>query len=121
MLNVKIYLVLLLCLAFFSCGVLKFEIQEKSITKEGSGKFRAGAFEIDITPLPGQPMGGFGNDISKIGQGHWTRLYAKTTYVEDEEGNYMIFVICDLWSFPQGLGDFVVELLQSQNSLPLAI
>lgn len=87
--------------------------------RSASGKFFAGAYSIDITPLPGQPMGGFGNDLGKIGRGHWTRLYANTTYLEDPNGNYVVIVATDLWSFPGGLGDYIVELLQESSEIPL--
>ncbi len=73
---------------------------------------RVGAAEVDITPIPGYPMGGHG-PAGTIGRGVWTRLKARANYVEDASGGAVAFVACDLWAVPAGLTDAVVEKVQS--------
>ena len=67
-----------------------------------------GAYEVDITPPPGQSMGGYGNELGSVAKGWWTRLFAKAYYVKDSKGNFFILVSCDLWSISKGLTDKVM-------------
>ena len=46
-----------------------------------TGSFRAAAARVDITPVPGYPLGG--HSVSgTIARGHWTRLHARTLYLD---------------------------------------
>ena len=72
--------------------------------------FKAGAAKVDITPLPGIPMGGFG-PAGRIGRGSWMPLYSRATYLEDARGSHLILVVCDLWAMPGGLADRVAQLV----------
>lgn len=80
-----------------------------------SGKFLAGASRVDITPLPGVPLGGFG-EAAKVSRGTWMPLYARAVYFEDPDGNQMAMVICDLWSMPSGLANRVADIVQDDPS-----
>jgi neutral ceramidase len=71
--------------------------------------FRAGAARVDLTPPPGQPMGGF-SGIGKISRGYWTRLHARAVHLQAPDGEALVFVSCDLWSMAAGLADRVAEL-----------
>jgi neutral ceramidase len=76
----------------------------------------AGAAKLDITPMPGLPLGGHSIE-GGIGYGVWTRLWARAIYLEDGEGQPLVLVACDLWSIPAGLTDAVVERLHSHHGL----
>ena len=82
----------------------------------GSGRLLAGAARLDITPLPGFPMGGH-SFAGKVARGFWTRLFARAVYLEAPGGAALVLVSCDLWSVPGGLGDRVAELLAKQPAL----
>jgi len=103
----------MLCLV--SCGVIKYNISEGSEFVPKGNEFFSGSYELDITPLPAHPMGGFGNDIGQISRGVWSRLYASACYLKDTTGNYMILVSTDLWSIPEGLRDNILQKLQSES------
>ena len=76
--------------------------------------FKAGAAKIDITPMPGYPMGGHAI-ASTIARGYWLRLHARSIYLEDPDGNALVLSSCDLWSMPAGLADRVSELLAAHQ------
>jgi len=99
------------CLALSLTGCLRIQgTLPDAVPIPGSGSFRAGAAKVDLTPLPGYPMGGHG-PAGKVARGYWTRLYARAFYLEDAEGHPLVLVSCDLWSIPGGLGDRVAELI----------
>lgn len=81
----------------------------------GAGRFLAGASRVDITPLPGIPLGGFG-EAAKTSRGHWMPLYARAIYFEDAAGSQLAMVICDLWSMPSGLANRVADIVQDDPS-----
>ena len=62
-------------------------------------EFRVGAARLDITPMPGYPMGGMAAG-GRISRGVWTRLNARAFVFEDDAGNAVALVSCDLWSNP---------------------
>jgi neutral ceramidase len=72
---------------------------------------RVGAAEVDITPLPGVPMGGYALR-GTVSRGHWLRLYAKALYVEDADGVPLVLVSVDSWSVSDGLADRVAEIVR---------
>jgi neutral ceramidase len=73
-------------------------------------EFRAGVAKVDITPLPGYPMGGH-SIAATVSRGVWTRLHASAIYLEDADGHPLVLVSCDLWSMPAGLADRVADLV----------
>lgn len=79
-----------------------------------SGTLRAGAAKLDITPLPGLPLGAHSIE-GGTGLARWTRLWARAIYVEDARGEPLVLVACDLWSIPAGLGDAVVARLRDHH------
>jgi neutral ceramidase len=82
----------------------------------GSGVLQAGAAKLDITPLPGVPLGGHSFE-GGTGYAVWTRLWARAIYLEDRLGEPLALVVADLWSIPDGLADAVVERLHEQHGL----
>lgn len=102
-----------LCLIVSSAGCwYRFEVvlpPPEPIREAPPGVFRAGASKVDITPMPGYPMGGFAA-AGRISRGVWTRLYARAFAFEAEDGNAMAMVTCDLWSMPAGLADEAARL-----------
>ena len=98
-----------LSISLFCGGCTTYTLFPNTRSK-ASNEFIAGAAEIDITPHPGYPMGGFGGD-AQIGTGIWTPLKARALYLKDSEGNPLVMVSCDLWSVPAGLTYRVIELL----------
>ena len=73
-----------------------------------------GAAAVDITPLPGYPMGGH-SIAGRTSRGVWTRLYAKAIYLEDADNHGIVMVSCDLWSIPGGLADRVAQSVQATS------
>lgn len=109
-------------LLFTGCAKITFDVPAGDIRHAPSdSNFEAGFHAIDITPSPLTSMAGFGNDIGKMSRGHLGKLYIKTTYIKDRQGNYLLFVASDLWAFPQGLGDKTLELLKKRNKIPIKI
>lgn len=82
-----------------------------------SGTFQAGAAKVDLTPMPGYPMGGFSAG-GKIARGVWTRLHARAVAFEDADGNAVALAACDLWGIPGGLADRVAELVATTYGAP---
>ncbi len=79
--------------------------------------FQVGAAKVDLTPMPGYPMGGMAA-AGKLSRGVWTRLHARAVAFEDAEGNSMAMVSCDLWAMPAGLADRVAELVATDYGAP---
>lgn len=77
---------------------------------------QAGAAKVDITPLPGMPLGGHSFE-GGTGYAVWTRLWARAIYIEDERGEPLVLVVADLWSIPAGLADAVVERVREHHGL----
>jgi neutral ceramidase len=77
---------------------------------------QAGAAKVDITPLPGVPLGGHSFE-GGTGYAVWTRLWARAIYLEDEHGEPLVLVVADLWSIPAGLADAVVERVREHHGL----
>jgi neutral ceramidase len=61
-------------------------------------------------------MAGFGL-AGKSSRGWWTRLYAKSIYLEDSQGNRIVLVSCDLLSMPAGLADWVSEIISESSRI----
>ena len=80
------------------------------------GKFIAGAHKVDITPIPGVPLGGYSID-GKVSRGFWTRLYARALYLRDAKGTPLVLISTDLGAIPGGLGDEVARLLHDEYHL----
>ena len=85
-------------------------------THEGSGALLAGAAKVDITPMAGMPLGAHSVEGGR-GLARWTRLWARAIYVEDERGEPLVLVSCDLWSIPAGLGDAIVERIHDHHHI----
>src|ERR1041385_256213 len=75
-----------------------------------TGSYVVGASRVDITPIMGGSMGGYGPS-AKQAVGVWGALGAHAIYIEDPNGQAMAFVSSDLWSMPAGLADRVAELV----------
>lgn len=86
------------------------------ILKTGSGSFRAGAGIADLTPIPGIPMAGYSMG-GKIARGAWLRLHARALYLEDGDGDALVFVACDLDQIPNGLIDRVAQLIHDDPAV----
>ncbi|MFO7562723.1 MAG: neutral/alkaline non-lysosomal ceramidase N-terminal domain-containing protein [Enhygromyxa sp.] len=80
------------------------------------GPLLAGAAKVDITPMPGLPLGGHSIE-GGMGYGVWTRLWARAIYLEDAGGEPMVMVAADLWSIPAGLADAVITRLHEHHEL----
>ncbi len=82
----------------------------------GSGTLLAGAAKLDITPLAGMPLGAHSIE-GGTGLARWTRLWARAIYVEDELGEPLVLVACDLWSIPAGLGEAVLARIHDHHGI----
>ena len=81
-----------------------------------SGALQAGSAKVDITPLPGIPLGGHSFE-GGTGYGVWTRLWARAIVLEDEHGEPLVLVVADLWAIPAGLADAVVARVRERHGL----
>jgi neutral ceramidase len=99
----------LILLLAAGCATIKGQ-RTTGVPPSRLGDFLAGVAKVDITPLPGYPMGGHGI-AATIGRGCWTRLHATAIYLQDARGSNSVLVSCDLWSMPAGLADKVAELV----------
>ena len=110
--------------AFIVCGLIGCSTASLTIDIPKAGKppatggFLAGVAKVDITPLPGYPLCGFGPE-GRISRGVWTRLHAHSVYLEDRLGNNLVMVSCDLWSMPGGLADRVAEIVSKEGKIPI--
>ena len=106
----KALYIIILAIILSSCG-LSIYVPKGEVSPVPKGIYSSGAAAVEITTPPGYSMGGFGNELSKIARGWWTRLYAKSFYYEDPLGNQMVIVATDLWSVSQGLCDKIMFYL----------
>ena len=106
------YLCFLGLLFFTSCYTLKTNVPKglKAYPVTHSG-FKVGTYQMDITPAFGHGMSGFGDHLAKVSAGVSTRLLVTSNFILDPNGRYIVLVSCDLWSFPIGLGDYVIQKL----------
>jgi neutral ceramidase len=96
------------------CTSLAVEPPLLSAPLRPTGAWRAGAAKVDLTPMPGFPMGGHSR-AGQTARGYWTRLHANAIYIEEPHGRRLALVSCDLWSMPAGLADRVAELVASDD------
>jgi len=80
----------------------------------GNGRLMAGAYQTDITPPPGFPMGG-SSIAARFGRGYWTRLFARAFFFRDSAGQSVAFVSSDLNAMPGGLHARVGWLLRKDG------
>lgn len=81
------------------------------------GQLMAGAATVDITPPPGVlPRAGY-STWSTVGEGFRTRLYARTYYLRDADGNSHLLVQTDLTSGSRVLHTRLGELLAQHSDL----
>jgi len=113
------YLIVATIFSFSSCFTLKINVPKgQKIFPVSHTGFLAGAYQMDITPAFGHGMSGFGDHLAKISAGVSSRLYVTSNYILDPNGRYLVLVSCDLWSFPIGLGDYVIAILhESPNPM----
>jgi len=109
----------LVCVVAFAlaCGAtIHGTIPPRSEPKHVANGFQVGASRVDITPIPGIPMGGY-SIMGKISRGFWTRLYARAIYVEDAAIESIVLVSTDLMIIPNGLGDRVADLIAEEPEI----
>jgi neutral ceramidase len=107
----------LLCVVWTACKTLTIAVPASSGNDpRDPGVFIAGADKVDITPIPGLPIGGHSLQ-GKASRGFWTRLYARALYLRDANGTPLVLVSADLGAIPGGLGDEVTRLLHEKYGL----
>lgn len=107
---------LILSLAFVAtgCATIKGRLPAP-VPPQVTGAFQAGAARVDITPVPGFPMGGHSVG-GQVARGVWNRLAARAIFLEDPQGHPLVLVACDLWSLPAGLADRIAQLVAADPS-----
>ena len=97
-------------------GVLSIQVPARTdlVITTPQPDLQVGASRVDITPIPGIPLGGY-SMAGKVSRGFWTRLYARSIYLEDSAGSSLAMVMTELMIMPAGLVDRVVELLHQQT------
>ena len=106
---------LIMILGLFACGSAP-KIHAPPEVHEGTGQLLAGAAKVDITPLPGVPLGGHSLE-GGTGLALWTRLWARAIYLEDAAGEPLVLVAVDLWAVPAGLADAVLDRVREHHGL----
>jgi neutral ceramidase len=84
------------------------------LPRAASGQLWVGAKKVDITPIPGYPMGGHAIG-GRYGFGAMGPLHARALYLEDPDGTPLVLVAMDVWGVSPGLRDRVVEHLQRSH------
>jgi hypothetical protein len=74
----------------------------------------AGAGLEEITPYAGIPLGGHGPG-GRIARGTWMPLYARAFYFEDDQGQAVALVSCDLFAIPGALRAEVLRLVNKSK------
>src|SRR5215471_9261620 len=93
------------------CAVVSGKLQAPVPKPPGAG-LRVGTAKVDITPMPGFSMAGHGV-AGKTARGYWTRLYARVIYLEGDDSDSVVLVICSLMGIPGGLVDRVAEIVRA--------
>lgn len=98
-----LYLVLAALSAFavLGCAAPLSSGRVASKPPNGSGRLRAGASVVDITPPAGLSLFGHGPE-GRVSLGHRGRLRCRTLFVSDAENESIAWVVCDL-AAPSGL------------------
>lgn len=89
-----LYRLAMLCL-LAGCAHFTYDLRPP-VRGEPTGTFRAAVGLVDLTPLPGAPMGGYGPDSPARSRGYQHRLYARLFLFEDGDGQRFAFVQTDL-------------------------
>ncbi|MCZ6462874.1 MAG: neutral/alkaline non-lysosomal ceramidase N-terminal domain-containing protein [Proteobacteria bacterium] len=107
----------LLALALGCGGVtVGGHIPARTPLTSGTGSLQAGAARVDLTPIPGIPLGGY-SIAGKISRGFWTRLWARAIYLEDAAGEPLVLLSSNLMIMPNGLADRIAQLVQADPAL----
>src|SRR5262245_5041525 len=93
------------------CAVVAGKLKPPVPKPTGSG-LRVGAAKVDITPMPGFSMAGHAV-AGKTARGYWTRLYARVIYLEGDDSDSVVLVVCSLVGIPGGLVDRVAEIVRA--------
>lgn len=107
-------LIIFIAILLSGCSSTKFSVMPSTRIINESGFLQVGASQLNITPYPGFPMGGYGSG-GKIARGKWKDLFVKATYLQDARGERLAIVSCDLWSVPLGLSLRVCEILSNDK------
>ena len=99
-------LVPLLLALLAACTTLDGELRTRP--HAGSGTLQAGAAVVDVTPVPGFPMGGHALE-ARSAVAVWTDLHARALYLEDAAGTPLVFLVADLWAVSAGLADTLAD------------
>src|SRR5262245_25435206 len=93
------------------CAVVSGNLKPAVPKPTGTG-LRVGSAKVDITPMPGFSMAGHGV-AGKTSRGYWTRLYARVIYLEGDDSDSVVLVVCSLVGIPGGLADRVAEIVRA--------
>src|SRR5262245_60038085 len=93
------------------CAVVAGNLKPPVARPVGAG-LRVGSAKVDITPMPGFSMAGHGV-AGKTSRGYWTRLYARVIYLEGDDSDSVVLVVCSLVGIPGGLADRVAEIVRT--------
>ena len=113
--NYKVVISVLFIIIFSGCAGISGRLPAPVPTDPG-GQFLAGASKVDITPMPGYPMGGHAI-AGYISRGVWMRLKARAVCFEDSDGMCLAMVSADLWAMPAGLADRVADLVARKHGI----
>jgi neutral ceramidase len=100
-----------------ACTTFTVHVPERELLPSAmaASGLRAGAARVDLTPIPGVPLGGF-SIAAKVSRGFWTRLWARALYLEAPDGTALALVATELMIVPEGLADQVVALLHEDGA-----
>src|SRR5262245_22466563 len=93
------------------CAVVSGKLKPP-VPRPGGAGLRVGTAKVDITPMPGFSMAGHAV-AGKTARGYWTRLYARVIYLEGDNSDSVVLVVCSLVGIPGGLVDRGAELVRA--------
>ena len=95
------------------CAVVSGHLKPP-VARPGGAGLRVGTAKVDITPMPGFSMAGHGV-AGKTARGYWTRLYARVIYLEGDNSDSVVLVVCSLVGIPGGLIDRIAEIVRASD------
>lgn len=113
---ISFVLLLTVALSLAACGSTGQEA-----TEAATKVFMAGYARVDITPRdPGVNMRGFGDEKTRLSEGHISRIYADALAVRDEEGNTAVLMSLDSCNLGGAAFPSVLAEVSDATGLPEA-
>ena len=95
---------------------ITIDLGQSPLAKPAADQLYAGVAEVDITPLPGVPKGGY-SAMSRTGVGFRTRLKSRVFYIRPAQGESICILQADLHAGSAIIRNKVAELVAAKTDL----